>query len=87
MVHRIVSPGDLKEPFDADRCMARCVVAGLLLGAVLILFQSHGCGGDAGRTMAIPATHSHQDARNGPKAAMDMDSNGAPGAPKGAHDG
>ena len=69
MVHRIVSPGDLKEPFDADCCMARCVVAGLLLGAVFILFQSHGCGGDAGRTMTIPATESRQDARNGQKAA------------------
>ena len=36
----------------------------------------------------IPATESLQDARNGPKAAMDTDSsNGAPGAPVGASNG
>ena len=40
------------------------------------------------RSMAIPATESRQDARNGPKAAMDTDSsNGAPGAPVGASNG
>jgi len=45
MVRRILSPDDLpEEPFDADRTFARCVAAGLLLGVVFILSESHGCG-------------------------------------------
>jgi hypothetical protein len=42
MVCRILSPDDLpEEPFDADRTFARCVAAGLLLGVVFILSESH----------------------------------------------
>ena len=45
MVRRILSPTDMpKESFDADRTFGGCVAAGLLLGVVFILSESHGCG-------------------------------------------